>query len=83
MGEKLLLRCREIPELRRLEVYRAHGGYEAARKALTQHTPEALVDMVIDIHMTQRQKRAGAPRRCVAGAGERRLGQAKAPLVAI
>jgi NADH-quinone oxidoreductase subunit F len=46
MAERLLLRCRDIPDLRRLDVYRAHGGYEAARIALTQHTPEALVEMV-------------------------------------
>ena len=46
MPELLLLRHREIPELRRLEVYLAHGGYQATRKALTTHTPEQLVDMV-------------------------------------
>ena len=46
MGERLLLRCRDIPDLRRLEVYLHHGGYEATRKALTQHTPEQLIDMV-------------------------------------
>ena len=46
MPEHLLLRCRDIPDLRRLEVYRAHGGYEAARKALTSVTPEQLVDLV-------------------------------------
>src|SRR5438270_10206526 len=46
MGERLLLRCRDIPDLRRLEVYLHHGGYEATRKALTQHAPEQLIDMV-------------------------------------
>src|SRR5438874_6784905 len=46
MGERLLLRCRDIPDLRRLEVYLHHGGYEATRKALTQHTPEQLIEMV-------------------------------------
>jgi NADH-quinone oxidoreductase subunit F len=45
MSERLLLRCRDVPELRRLEVYRANGGYEATRKAL-QQTPESLVEMV-------------------------------------
>jgi NADH-quinone oxidoreductase subunit F len=44
--ERLLLRCRDIPDLRRLEVYRAHGGYEATRKALTEHAPQQLVEMV-------------------------------------
>ena len=45
MSERLLLRCRDVPELRRLEVYRANGGYEATRKAFAQ-TPESLVEMV-------------------------------------
>ncbi|TMA63089.1 MAG: NADH-quinone oxidoreductase subunit F, partial [Deltaproteobacteria bacterium] len=46
MAERLLLRCRDIPDLRRLDVYLAHGGYEATRKALTTCSPEQLVDMV-------------------------------------
>ncbi|HLK09901.1 MAG TPA: NADH-quinone oxidoreductase subunit NuoF [Candidatus Binatia bacterium] len=46
MAEHLLLRNRDVPDLRRLDVYRAHGGYQAARKALTEHTPEQLVDLV-------------------------------------
>jgi len=45
MSERLLLRCRDVPNLRRLDVYRANGGYEATRKALAQ-TPESLIDMV-------------------------------------
>jgi NADH-quinone oxidoreductase subunit F len=46
MPEHLLLRCREIPDLRRLDVYVAQGGYAATRKALGEHTPEQLVEMV-------------------------------------
>jgi NADH-quinone oxidoreductase subunit F len=46
MAERLLLRCRDIPDLRRLDVYRAHGGYAQAQKALTEQTPEQLVEMV-------------------------------------
>jgi len=46
MGEHLLLRCRDVPGLRRLDVYLEHGGYAAVRKALGEHTPEQLVDMV-------------------------------------
>src|SRR5437867_3579429 len=44
--EHLLLRCRDIPDLRQLDVYIQHGGYEATRKALTTSTPERLVEMV-------------------------------------
>jgi len=46
MGQYLLLRCREVPDLRKLSVYTARGGYGAARKALTEFTPEQLVEMV-------------------------------------
>src|SRR5262249_19822752 len=46
MPERLLTRCRDIPGLRSLDTYRQHGGYEAVRKALTQHQPEELVEMV-------------------------------------
>jgi NADH-quinone oxidoreductase subunit F len=46
MGELLLLRCREIPGLRQLDVYRQSGGYEAVKKALTELKPEQLVEMV-------------------------------------
>ena len=46
MPELLLLRCREIPDLRQLDVYLQHGGYAATRKALTTCKPEQLVEMV-------------------------------------
>src|SRR5215470_10193134 len=46
MPEHLLLRCRDVPDLRRLDVFLAHGGYEATRKALGSSTPEQLVEMV-------------------------------------
>src|SRR5204863_26052 len=42
----LLLRCRDIPDLRQLDVYLQHGGYAATRKALTTCKPEQLVEMV-------------------------------------
>src|SRR2546423_11445 len=45
MSERLLLRCRDIPDLRKLDVYAAHGGYEATRAALKLPS-EQLVEMV-------------------------------------
>jgi len=45
MAERLLLRSRDIPELRRIDVYLANGGYEAVRKALKQQ-PTELVELV-------------------------------------
>jgi NADH-quinone oxidoreductase subunit F len=44
--EPVLLKNVGVPDIRRLETYRARGGYEAARKALTQHTPEQIVELV-------------------------------------
>jgi NADH-quinone oxidoreductase subunit F len=35
-----------VPRLRELAVYRAHGGYEAVRKALTTLQPSEIVEMV-------------------------------------
>jgi len=46
MPERLLLRCRDIPDLKRIDVYVAHGGYDATRRALTGHKPEELVEIV-------------------------------------
>ncbi len=46
MLEKVLLRHEEVPDLRRLAVYEADGGYGAARRALTEYQPAQLIDMV-------------------------------------
>ena len=44
--ERILTRWLDIPDLRKLEVYRAHGGYEALRKALFELTPEQIINEV-------------------------------------
>lgn len=46
MSEYILLRHREIPEISRLEVYRQHGGFEAFRKAVTEMTPDQVIEVV-------------------------------------
>ena len=46
MAEKVLLRHFDIPNFHQLDVYLTHGGYEAARKALTTMKPEEVVDQV-------------------------------------
>jgi len=46
MGEKVLLRHQEVPDIRRIDVYESDGGYAAARKALTELQPEQIVDTV-------------------------------------
>jgi NADH-quinone oxidoreductase subunit F len=46
MAEKVLLRHLDIPDIRKLEIYLANGGYEAARKALTTLKPEEVTEQV-------------------------------------
>jgi NADH-quinone oxidoreductase subunit F len=46
MSELVLLRHRGIPDYQRLDVYERHGGYQATRKALGEHQPADLVEMV-------------------------------------
>jgi NADH-quinone oxidoreductase subunit F len=46
MFEPVLTANIHRPDSEKIAVYLAHGGYEAARKALAQHTPEELIDMV-------------------------------------
>ncbi len=42
----LLLRHRDIPDLHKIDVYRKHGGYEALHKAITEMTPQGVIDVV-------------------------------------
>jgi len=44
--DHLLLRHREIPEIKQLDVYRKNGGFEAFQKAVTGMQPGALIDLV-------------------------------------
>jgi NADH-quinone oxidoreductase subunit F len=44
--EKVLLRHLDVPNIHQIDVYVAHGGYEAARKALTTMKPEEVTEQV-------------------------------------
>jgi NADH-quinone oxidoreductase subunit F len=44
--ERYLTRWLDIPDLRRIEVFEAHGGYRALRKALFEMTPEQIINEV-------------------------------------
>ncbi len=44
--ERILTRWIDIPDLRHLNVYEAHGGYKALRKALFDMTPEEIINEV-------------------------------------
>ncbi len=46
MPEHILLRHRDHPNLEQLDVYRADGGFEAFRKAVTTMTPAQVIDLV-------------------------------------
>ncbi len=46
MSEHILLRHRDIPNIKDLAVYQAHGGFEAFRKAVTEMQPDEVTDEV-------------------------------------
>jgi NADH-quinone oxidoreductase subunit F len=46
MPEHILLRHRDIPDLHRLDVYLAHGGFEAFKKVIKSKTPQEVIDEV-------------------------------------
>lgn len=42
----ILLRHRDVKDIHKLDVYRQHGGYEGLKKALTEMTPDEVIDVV-------------------------------------
>jgi len=44
--QHVVLRNREIPDLDKLEVYRAHGGYRQWQRAVTEMQPGEVIDLV-------------------------------------
>ena len=46
LEEHVLLRHRDVPNIRDISVYTAHGGYEALRKALSDMQPMEVTDVV-------------------------------------
>ncbi|MEJ2748024.1 MAG: NADH-quinone oxidoreductase subunit NuoF [Anaerolineae bacterium] len=46
MMAHILLRHRDIENIRKLDVYREHGGYEGLKKAVTEMTPAEVIDVV-------------------------------------
>ncbi|MFQ5946675.1 MAG: NADH-quinone oxidoreductase subunit NuoF [Anaerolineae bacterium] len=43
---RVLLRDLDVPAIGNLETYREHGGYSALVKAVEEHTPEEIIDLV-------------------------------------
>lgn len=50
----LLLRHRDIPDLHKIDVYRAHQGYEALTKVLAEYTPDQVIQVVRDSNLRGR-----------------------------
>src|SRR3989304_8145696 len=46
MPDYILLRHRNIPELRKLDVYRRNGGFSAFQTAVTSMQPDAVTEVV-------------------------------------
>lgn len=46
LAEHVLLRHRDVPHIRDINVYTNHGGYDALRKALSDMRPEEVTDVV-------------------------------------
>ncbi|HXW83019.1 MAG TPA: NADH-quinone oxidoreductase subunit NuoF [Candidatus Binataceae bacterium] len=55
--ENILMRWPQIPDLKRLDVYEANGGYRALRKALTEMSP---VDIINEVRKSNLRGRGGA-----------------------
>jgi NADH-quinone oxidoreductase subunit F len=46
MGEKILLRHEEVPDVRLIDVYESDGGYKAARRVLAEMQPDEVIEAV-------------------------------------
>ena len=46
MGEKILLRHEEVPDVRLIDVYESDGGYRAARRVLAEMQPDEVIEAV-------------------------------------
>ncbi len=50
----ILLRHRDIPDIHKLDVYRANGGYEALKQVLTSMTPDEVIQVVRESNLRGR-----------------------------
>jgi NADH-quinone oxidoreductase subunit F len=50
----ILLRDLDVPDIHQFDVYVANGGWEAFRKAVAQHTPGEVIQIVIDSNLRGR-----------------------------
>jgi len=46
MPEKIVLKDADVPAIADIDIYLKHGGYAAVRKALKEHSPEQITEMV-------------------------------------
>ena len=52
--EHILLRDLDIPDIRNFDVYVANGGYEGLKKAVREHTPEEVIQIVLESNLRGR-----------------------------
>ncbi|NJL96023.1 MAG: NADH-quinone oxidoreductase subunit NuoF [Anaerolineae bacterium] len=52
--EHILLRELDVPDIHQLAVYQQHGGYAGLKKAIQQHSPEEVTQIVIDSNLRGR-----------------------------
>ena len=46
MEEKILLKYIDIPDIQKIEVYQKHEGYQGMAKALKEHKPDEIIELV-------------------------------------
>ncbi|TKJ31369.1 NADH-quinone oxidoreductase subunit F [bacterium (candidate division B38) B3_B38] len=46
MEEKILLKYIDVPDIEKIEVYQKHDGYKGLAKALKQHKPDQIIELV-------------------------------------
>jgi len=52
--EHILLRDLDIPDIRNFDVYVANGGYGGLKKAVREHTPEEVIQIVLESNLRGR-----------------------------
>ncbi|NDJ86060.1 MAG: NADH-quinone oxidoreductase subunit NuoF [Chloroflexi bacterium] len=52
--ENILLRNRDVPDIHEFDVYEAHGGWSAFRKAVSEMSPDDVIKTVLDANLRGR-----------------------------
>ena len=80
MADRVLLRHLDVPDIRKLDVYLKHGGYEAAKKALTRRLHRKKVTAQVKDSNLRGRGGAGFVAGMKWGLSAERLGQTGLPV---